>query len=70
MPLNGDATASDNVFSYQATVAAGTTPGAKTLPISITDAELRSGTTSITLTVQQILKIGEVQGSVSDLPTA
>lgn len=49
---NGDVTANDNVFSYNATVSVGTTPGAKTLPFSITDAELRSGSGSINLTVQ------------------
>lgn len=49
---NGDVTAGDNVFSFQATVAAGTTPGAKTLPASITDAQARSGSASIALEVQ------------------
>ncbi len=48
---NGDATAGDNVFSFQATVASGTTGGAKSLPATITDAELRTGTTTIALTV-------------------
>lgn len=41
-----------NAFTFQATVAIGTTAGAKTLPISISDAEGRTGTTSISLTVQ------------------
>lgn len=49
---NGDVTAGDNIFSYQATVTAGTTGGGKTLPISIADAELRAGSTNISLTVQ------------------
>ncbi len=49
---NGDAAAGDNVFSYLATVVVGTTPGGKTLPFSITDAELRDGSGSISLTVQ------------------
>src|SRR6266508_4434127 len=49
---NGDVTAGDNVFSYQATVAANSTGGAKTLPITISDAQLRTGSTSIALTVQ------------------
>jgi DNA/RNA endonuclease G (NUC1) len=49
---NGDVTAGDNIFSYQATVVVGTTGGVKSLPVSIGDAELRSGSTSISLTVQ------------------
>lgn len=49
---NGDVTASDNVFSYNATTPVNTTPGAKTLPFSISDAQLRSGNGSISLTIQ------------------
>jgi len=49
---NGDVTAGDNIFSFLATVAAGTTGGVKTIPISIADAELRTGSTNISLTVQ------------------
>jgi uncharacterized protein len=48
---NGDVTSGDNTFSYQATVAAATTPGAKTLAASISDAQARSGSASIGLTV-------------------
>ncbi|HZS08970.1 MAG TPA: lamin tail domain-containing protein [Blastocatellia bacterium] len=64
---NGDVTAGDNVFSFQATVAAGTTPGAKTLPITITDAQARTGSTTISLTVQSpppptTIKISQVYG--------
>jgi predicted extracellular nuclease len=63
---NGDDTAGDNVFSFEATVAAGTTGGAKSLPISITDDQERAGNTSIALTVIEIVPIGTVQGSVGD----
>ena len=49
---NGDVTAGDNVFSWQATVAAGTTGGVKSLPISIADAEARQASTNISLTIQ------------------
>jgi DNA/RNA endonuclease G (NUC1) len=49
---NGDVTAGDNIFSYQATVTAGTSGGIKTLPVSIADAELRNGSANISLTVQ------------------
>ncbi len=38
-------------FSVSVTIAAGTTPGDKTLPISIADAESRTGNTQILLTV-------------------
>ena len=48
---NGDVTAGDNIFSFQATVAGGTSGGPKTLPISIADAQARSGSTNISLTV-------------------
>jgi DNA/RNA endonuclease G (NUC1) len=49
---NGDVTPNDNIFSYDATVSVSTTSGPKTLPFTITDAELRSGNGTISLTVQ------------------
>ncbi len=49
---NGDVTIGDNVFSYNATTLVTTTPGAKSLPFNITDAEARSGSGSISLTIQ------------------
>jgi DNA/RNA endonuclease G, NUC1 len=49
---NGDVTAGNNVFSFNAGVPANTTPGAKSLPIQISDAQSRTATTSITLNVQ------------------
>jgi predicted extracellular nuclease len=49
---NGDVTAADRVFSYQATVRMGTTPGAKTIPAAITDTQGRTGSTGISLTIQ------------------
>ncbi len=48
---NGDVTVGDNVFSYLATVAEKTSVGEKTLPVSITDSQARSGSSSISLTV-------------------
>ena len=48
---SGDGAAGDNVFGFVATVSGATTPGNKSLPISITDGEGRSGSTSIALTV-------------------
>ncbi len=49
---NGDATAGDNVFSRSVTIAAGTAAGAKSLPLTVTDTQGRSGGGSISLTVQ------------------
>jgi DNA/RNA endonuclease G (NUC1) len=49
----GDAVAGNNVFTYTATVSSLTTSGAKSLPFSIGDAQSRSGSGSISLTVQQ-----------------
>lgn len=48
---NGDVTGGDNVFSFNATVAVATTAGAKTLPFTVSDAQARSGTGNIALTV-------------------
>ena len=44
--------AGNNTFSYSATVGINTSAGAKTLPVTITDAESRTGTASIGLTVE------------------
>lgn len=60
---NGDVTAGDNTFSYMATVGAGTTTSLNNLPCTISDAESRSGSASISLSV--ILPIGTVQGIVN-----
>jgi len=48
---NGDVTIGDNVFSFNATVAMATPPGAKSLPFTISDAQARMGSGSISLTV-------------------
>lgn len=66
---NGDVTAGDNIFSYQATVATNTSPGSKTLPITISDAQGRTGSTSIVLSVQApITAIHDIQGSGTSSP--
>lgn len=57
---NGDDTAGDNVFSFQIQVASNITPGPKTLPISIGDAQSRSGSLNINLTVQPAPPPGNV----------
>jgi len=64
---NGDVTAGDNIFSFQATVDSSTTPGLKSLPVTIGDSQMRSGNTSIALTVQfppapTSIKVSQVYG--------
>jgi hypothetical protein len=61
---NGDGTPSDDTFSYLAIPGSDTSVSANDLPCSISDAEARTGTASISLNV--IFPIGTVQGSVSD----
>ncbi|HEU5102148.1 MAG TPA: endonuclease/exonuclease/phosphatase family protein [Roseiflexaceae bacterium] len=63
---NGDATAGDNIFSFQATVAAAASFGSRKLPISIADAQARTGASIIELTVldpAQITRIHTIQGA-------
>jgi endonuclease G len=44
---------SGSVFTYQAATGSDTAPGVKTLPFTVSDAEGRSGTGSISLTIEQ-----------------
>ncbi|MBZ5535058.1 MAG: DUF11 domain-containing protein [Acidobacteriia bacterium] len=62
---HGDVTAGDNAFSFQATVGAGTSNGAKSLRVTISDAELRTASVSIDLTAQSssLIAIHDIQGS-------
>ncbi len=62
--MNGDVAAGDNTFSFQATVSISTSLGAKTLPIAITDAQARTGGTTILLNVQvaPLVVISQVYG--------
>ncbi|MGA9772879.1 MAG: C25 family cysteine peptidase [Blastocatellia bacterium] len=62
---NGDLTIGDNIFSFQATVAPATPIGPKTIPATITDAQARMGSTSISLTVTSAtaLRIHDIQGA-------
>jgi hypothetical protein len=64
---HGDATAGDNIFSFSINIASGTTPGTKSLPITITDAQARTASSSIALTIQPpppptTVKISQVYG--------
>ncbi len=55
---NGDVTPGDLVFSFLAAVPAATTPGGKSLPVTITDAQARAGNATIALTVQPVVTPG------------
>jgi predicted extracellular nuclease len=60
---NGDQVAGDNTFSFLTAV---TSPGSQNLSCTFSDAEGRSGTTTIALNVLVILPIGTVNGPVLD----
>src|SRR5262249_48849585 len=66
---HGDATAGDNVFSFQATVVAATTAGVKTLPFSTTDNQTRTGCGSISLTVTAPMMASATAPVTSDEPS-
>jgi len=59
----GDATAGDNIFSFQATVGAGTPAGAVVLPVAVADAQSRAGQASINLSVAGTFSISQIQGA-------
>ena len=59
---SGDAIAGDNVFSFEALVAFGTSPGNKSLPATITDAEARSGAANIFVTVRSDIVVSQIYG--------
>jgi predicted extracellular nuclease len=63
---NGDVISGDNTFTFSTSIPSGTSGGAKSLACLIGDAELRSGSASIGLTVTAILPIGTVNGPVLD----
>lgn len=70
---NGDATAGDNVFSFATIVGASSSPGAKSLPVTIADAQSRNGSAGISLTVTTpalSLAIHDIQGSGDTSPFA
>ncbi len=71
---NGDSTSSDSVFNLATSVAIGTSLGAKTLPVVITDTDARTGIAAITLTVSPVptctptASVAEIQGSGATSP--
>ena len=60
---HGDVTAGNNVFSYSTT---STVAGSQNIPCTFSDAQTRTGTTSITLTLISVVPIGTVNGPVLD----
>lgn len=70
---NGDATAGDNIFSYQYTIPAGTSGGAKFVPFVAADAQGRTAASTITLTVNsaptndQPLLLGNPSNATTDV---
>jgi hypothetical protein len=70
---NGDVSSTDNIYSYNATVAPGTANGAKTIPVTVTDAQGRSGNATVGVNVQAndvITAIYTIQGSGAASPIA
>lgn len=70
---NGDVTAGDTTFSFSTVVAINTTPGSKSLPISISDDQGRTGSATIILTVTNAplnLSIHDIQGPGDTSPVA
>jgi uncharacterized protein len=71
---HGDGTASDLTYSFLATVSLATTEGVKSLPITITDAASRTGSASISVTVQlpppPFVEIHDIQGPGAASPYA
>jgi len=63
---HGDAVPNDHTFSLNYTVPVATAGGARSLPVTITDAQSRTGTTSIPLTLttsMSTIAIHDIQGS-------
>jgi predicted extracellular nuclease len=69
---HGDVTAGDLTYSFFATVAAATTEGGKSLPVTITDSLSRTGAANIALTVQAppppLVEIHTIQGAGNTSP--
>ncbi|MEO7062996.1 MAG: lamin tail domain-containing protein [Dokdonella sp.] len=73
-PIGGSSTqtlsdAGGNVFTFAATIGAGTPSGAQSLPVTITDAQSRSGSATIALTVTSPpVTIMQIQGDGAASP--
>lgn len=67
--LNGDVTAGDNIFSYNAIVAPATPAGPKTLPTTVADAQARNSIANISLTINlPPVAVHDIQGSGTSSP--
>lgn len=70
---NGDTAANDNTFSYLALIPANSSGGSRSVPISISDAQSRQATTSISLTITaaadplEHLILGNPSGATTDV---
>ncbi|KFN41907.1 lamin tail domain-containing protein [Arenimonas metalli] len=67
--LQGDAAAGDNVFSFEALVDAAS-PGAVSLPFTVADAQARSASGNIGLSVVAEVRISDIQGTGTGTPLA
>jgi len=68
---NGDQTAGDRIFSFATTVAAGTAGGPKSLSFGLSDAEGRTASGAIAMTITRPLTpIHDIQGSGAVSPLA
>ena len=68
---HGDATAADGTYSFGATVDQGTTSGAKSLPVTITDELARTGSAPVALSVSlPPSSIMDIQGHGANSPYA
>ena len=57
---NGDLTANDNIFSFQAAIPANLATGLKVLPITLADAQSRTSSTNISLQVRAPIVAGDI----------
>jgi endonuclease G len=70
---NGDQTAGDNIFSFLTTIPANALTGIRNIPISIADAQSRTATTNISLTVfgtpdpNEHLVLGNPSNAITDV---
>lgn len=57
---NGDVTANDNIFSFQAAIPVGLATGLKLLPLTLADAQSRTSSTNIALQVRAPIVPGDI----------
>jgi uncharacterized protein len=57
-------------FAWQGAVADGVAPGPKSLRVTITDAQNRTGATTIALTIREVVAIHDIQGTSDASPVA